>query len=374
MTDHDVVIVGAGPVGLLLACLLAQSEVDVLVCERRAQPGGGSRAIGIHRPGLDALDAAGVGAGVRREALALSGGAVRSRGRTLAALDFTEERPVLVLPQTRTDALLRARLGRVAPGSLHLGHTVRSIRDEEDFVRVTVDGGQGVREVTARVTVIADGVHSPFREALFPGSWAPRRGRGRYAMVDVPDPVLTDRAVLHCEPEGLVESFPVPGGIRRWVLRETRSGEFAAATVFREEVRRRTGMTPPIPDAAAPVSFHARQHAAHPLVRGRVVLVGDAAHEVSPIGGQGMNLGWIGAARLADGIRASLDRGRMDLGRYERRMSRSVRAAHRRSAFYMAMGAPASGLPMRAREALMATLGSPPLRTWTTGLLTMRGI
>ena len=52
MPDHDVAIVGAGPVGLLLACLLAQRGVDVAVFDARSGADGRSRAIGIHPPGL----------------------------------------------------------------------------------------------------------------------------------------------------------------------------------------------------------------------------------------------------------------------------------------------------------------------------------
>lgn len=374
MPDHDVVIVGAGPVGLLLACLLVQEGVDAIVCERRADADDRSRAIGIHRPGLDALDGAGIGARVRAEALSLEGGEVRSGGRVLASLTFPDARPVLLLPQQRTDALLRMRLEALSAGALHAGHVVRAVRDEEDFARVAVDGGHGLREITCTLAVVADGVHSGSRGQLGIG-WRERAGGGDYAMLDVPDAGAGARAVLHCEPGGLVESFPLPGGRRRWVLRDTGGGAgLGSGAGFGREIERRTGIRPEIPDDAMPVSFRAGQHTAEGLVRGRIALLGDAAHEISPIGGQGMNLGWAHAVRLAEDVGRSIRSGAVDLRRYQSTASRSARTAQRRSAFYMSMGRPAAGMPLRSRELLIRTLGTTPLRGWTTGLITMRGL
>ncbi len=373
MPDHDVVIVGAGPVGLLLACLLAQREVDVAVCERRADADGRSRAIGIHPPGLDALHAVGLGEAVRREALALEGGEVRSRGRTLASLDFTSERPVLVLPQQRTGALLVERLSRLSAGALRTGQTVRSLRDEGDFVRVAIDGGQGLQETTADAVVVADGVHSALRAHLGL-EWRRRPGEGRYAMLDVEDAGAQARAVLHCGPGGLVESFPMPGSLRRWVVR-TGEGEQPLGTgaAFRDEIERRTEVRPEIPDGAVPVPFLATQHVAVAAAGRRIVLLGDAAHEISPIGGQGMNLGWTAAVHLAAELLRGLDSGAVDLRRQGRRNIRAARAAQRRSAFYMRMGMPASGLTLESRELLIRAMGTPLMRGWSAGLITMRG-
>lgn len=372
MPDHDVVIVGAGPVGLLLACLLAQREVDVAVCERRADADGRSRAIGIHPPGLDALHAVGLGEVVRREALALEGGEVRSRGRTLASLDFTSERPVLVLPQQRTGALLEQRLSRLSPGALRTGQTVRSLRDEGDFVRVAIDGGQGLRETTAEAVVVADGVHSALRAHLGL-EWRRRPGGGRYAMLDVEDAGGRARAMLHCGPEGLVESFPMPGSLRRWVVRTGEGDSLGTGAAFRDEIERRTGVRPEIPDRAVPVPFLATQHVAVTAAGRRIALLGDAAHEISPIGGQGMNLGWAAAVQLAADILGGLDGGAVDLRRHGRRSIRAARAAQRRSAFYMRMGRPASGLPLESRELLIRAMGMPLMRGWSAGLITMRG-
>ena len=373
MPDHDVLVVGAGPVGLLLACLLVQDGLRVLVCERRTEPDDRTRAIGIHRPGLDALDAVGVGGDVRAESLRLDGGEVRSRRRTLATLTFAEDRPVLILPQPRTGALLRARLQALSTGALLLGCTVLSVEESAEAVRVMAETADGPREVTASAVVVADGVRSRLRGQLGVG-WRRHPGRASYAMLDAVDAAPGHRAVLHCEPAGLVESFPLPGGLRRWVVRDDGAEDLRTGDGFRSTIVARTGIDVELVPGTAPTSFVAAQHRATRLQRGRVVLLGDAAHEISPIGGQGMNLGWIDAARLATELTQALP-GRMpDLSRVERHARRSASRAQRRSAFYMAMGAPASTPVVRGRELLMRGLGAPPLRNWTAGLLTMRGL
>lgn len=376
MPDHDVAIVGAGPVGLLLACLLAQAGIDVAVYERRGDDDDRSRAIGIHPPGLAALDAAGLGAQVREEALELEGGEVLSGGRVLASLSFAAGQRVLVLPQHRTHALLVERLRQLRSATMLTGHDVVDVRNEGSLVRLAFDAAGERREATASFVVAADGVHSGIRRLLGIG-WHGRHGSGSYAMVDITQAQRSSRVQLHCETAGLVESFPLPRGQRRWVAADPR-GALGDATAFAGAIRERTGIRLELPAGLRPTMFRAQQHRAARLTAGRVVLLGDAAHETSPIGGQGMNLGWTAALRLAMTLDHSLQRGRAefreaDFREYERRTRRDAATAQRRSAFYMAMGHAARGPWLIARNSGIRLLGTAPLRRSTANMITMRG-
>lgn len=367
MPDHDVAIVGAGPVGLLVACLLAQRGIDVAVFEARDGADDRSRAIGIHPPGSAALDASGIGAAVRAEALTLTGGEVVSEGRVLASLEFTARQRVLLLPQHRTDALLRQHLRGLKADALHLGQTVAGVHPEGEGVRLRFDRAP---ERTASFVIAADGVRSGIRR-LLAIEWRPQRGRGWYAMTDIPDAEGGLRARLHCEPAGLVESFPLPGGRRRWVAADPHR-ELGDAAAFADAVHQRTGIPLEIPDGVPLTTFHARQHRAARLAEGRIVLVGDAAHETSPIGGQGMNLGWAAARELAVAIERSLREGRPEFHDYERSALQSAARAQRRSFFYMTMGKPVRGPVRLGRNALIRALGTAPLRGRAADMITMR--
>ncbi|WP_072312804.1 FAD-dependent oxidoreductase [Agrococcus sp. Marseille-P2731] len=380
---HDVAIVGAGAVGLLLACLLAQRQLDVVVLERRTEPASVSRAFGIHPPGMLALDAAGVGDAVRAEALVIRSGAALSGGRRLGRLDFGD-RAIHALPQERTEALLRERLAALAPAALRAGAEVTALQQHPRGVELALASGG---RVDARWAVGADGVHSRVRDLLHIER-TERRGGAGYAMADVDAPEAAGdadptgaSALLHLEPGGVIESLPLPGGRRRWVARLASPEEEVSAGRLEQILGERLSMpgggraVERLPEGTVPSAFRARQRMAKRFESGRVALAGDAAHEVSPIGGQGMSLGWLDALALDRAIAdAWVDDVPAPFGRYARERRRAAALAMRRAAWNMAMGAPAGPVLHAARLTLARTLVLPPSRAALVAAFTMRGL
>lgn len=347
----DVVIVGAGPVGLYLGALLLQEGLSVRILEKRTEPSQYSRAIGIHPPALHALERAGVAESMVAEGVRIPVGVARRGGREVARLSFAQAPAagpfVLSLKQTRTEAILAARVAALDPAALVRGLCVDSLHDAGAFVTLAGHRSGGVRGAEeeaatfrARLVVGADGARSTIRKLAN----IPTTGRDypdTYLMGDFPDSGRDGAAaVLHLEPGGIVESFPVPGGLRRWVVHTDSLLLGATATDLAAFIEERTGARV---DAAANSmlsAFGVRSTLATRMVAGRIALLGDAAHEISPIGGQGMNLGWLDAAALAPIIVAAL-RGESTGRRlllFERQRRQASRRASRQAWLNMVLG------------------------------------
>lgn len=371
---RDVVIVGAGPVGSLLAILLAQRGVSVEVVEARATGSAHSRAIGIHPPAIEALARAGVADAALDRGIPITHGQVLCDGSVLGSLDFVEAGAaypfVLSLPQRHTEGLLADRLEQVAPGAVRRGVRFTGMIDHGDRVTVDTDAGP----ITARYVVGADGARSTVRSVAGIG-WTARGDRRHYVMADYDDDLAhPHRALLYFERGGVVESFPLPESRRRWVAMTDRDWSGAGSADLADLIGDRTGVRPPT--GGGPVSaFSVRQHLAARMVLGHVVLVGDAAHEISPIGGQGMNLGWLDVLDLAPALEDALGAGGRNsaaLAAFDTRRRRSARTASLQAAFNMGMGRPAAGVRLAARNAIVRSLAVPPTRAIAARAFTMR--
>jgi len=373
----DVLIAGGGPSGLSLATLLATSGLTVRVLEPRQSPGTHSRAIGLHPPALEVLDAAGVGGAAVAAGVRIERGIGLAGSQTIAAMDFGvldgPHRYVLSLPQSRTERLLQEGLDAVDPDALLRGVAIESFTPTPDGVRVLITEGtrgpggpahgpRAHKVLTARYLVGADGVDSTVRRQLgLP--FAGRRYGDHYTMGDYPDGTdFGSTAALLLHREGIVESFPLPAGQRRWVAWRPpgETGELAAL------VLRRTGHRISPAEASMTSDFRCSRRSVQSMAAGRVLLIGDAAHEVSPIGGQGMALGLLDAAALAPLLRDALARpGTREtderFASFSAARLRAAARAGRQAHLNMMLGRPLARRPDGLRRTMLAGLARNPL-------------
>jgi 2-polyprenyl-6-methoxyphenol hydroxylase-like FAD-dependent oxidoreductase len=376
MTDTDVLIVGGGPVGLYLGCCLASCGIAFQIVERRSQPSMHTKSIGIHPPALELLSQVGVAEALIDTGVQVSSAEAVGGTAVLGRLSFAScpgpYRFVLAIPQRRTESLLRQRLEELAPGSLKPDATVDAVREAPDFVCTTLRNGDSIR---SRVVVGCDGMESQVRRSVgfgFHGAEYP----DRYAMGDFADTSgLGATACVFLGRSGLVESFPLPGNVRRWVARETVASGIPDEAQLAQVVQRRTGHVVAASSATMFSAFRTYSFLAQPFARGRVFLAGDAGHVVSPIGGQGMNLGWMDVADLVPALRLRLA-GQVEPDRvaqeYAARRSRAYRIAKRRAEFNMWMGR--QGRASLAKQWATRLVLKSPVAAYFAARFSMRGL
>jgi 2-octaprenyl-6-methoxyphenol hydroxylase len=339
----DVVIAGGGTAGLALACALA----DALASARIAVVDRGPLTPAAAPDGPRAFA---LSAGAKRMLSVLGVWPVLApHAEPVTAVDITDSsltdafRPVLVSCDNTVDggepatyiveqgrlreALLAAAANRASLKLLGGARAV-GLEADEHGVNVEIAGHAVPNGLRAALAVAADGRTSPLRQAAGIGivRWSYQQ-IGIVTTVRLQQP-HKGRAVQHFLPSGPFAILPLRGDRASitWTEDRARAREILALedAGFLAEVEKRFGYRlGGLSLAGARASWHLDMHLARALVADRLALVGDAAHGVHPIAGQGLNLGLRDVAALtevvADAARLGLDIGSLAvLERYER--------------------------------------------------------
>lgn len=292
-----VVIVGAGPVGLLLACELARARVPVVIVERLARPMTESRASQLttltaellHERGFDAL---------LREAAHESRAHFAGLGFDLSDLD-SEYAGNWKVPQYRTEADLGER-AEALDVTLLRAHELTEVIELPDRVVCGVQTPEGHRRIEARYVVGCDGARSAVRRLCGFTVSATKASR-ELLRADVTGVRIRDRRF-----ERLQAGFAVAstrGDVTRVMVHAFGRGatertgppEFGEITRLWDEV---TGEDISGGTAIWRDAFDNSRGQADSYRRGRVLLAGDTAHWHMPIGGQALNVGLQDAVNL----------------------------------------------------------------------------
>ncbi|MEV0699795.1 FAD-dependent oxidoreductase [Saccharopolyspora sp. NPDC050389] len=364
---HDVVIVGAGPVGLFLACELGLAGCSVLVLEREPEPGSPWRAdpLGLrglfatsveafHRRGMldPLLTASGVhddpGANPDADEPSPPRGAGHFAGMVLdpakvdvTALPFRLPSPAPEVVMTSLESVETVLSERAVKLGVEIrrGVTVSAIaQDDENVVLHT-----GEHEYAARWVVGCDGGRSAVRGlAGFDFVGTEPQFTGYVVLATIADPEKL-KPGINLTPTGMYVQMPAEGHIG---MMDFDGGAFDRSQQptrdhLQAVLRRVSGTDVTLSDVHLASSFTDRAMQTTTYRQGRVLLAGDAAHLISPLGGQGLNtgigdvtnLGWKLAATVhghaPDGLLDTYTRERHPIGAWALDWTRAQSAAMR---------------------------------------------
>lgn len=330
--DYDIIIIGAGLVGLTaaLACAYKGSNIALIDAIQPAQAKADYRASALAATSLRMLKALGIAENIKAELQPITDmliadgrvGDVSALTLHFDSQDFDEPSGYMVENDVLRRALLKSvneqkKIDLIAPAQV-LSVKRTSMAAEVELADVGI--------LKAALLVAADGRHSSQRKSA--GIEVYRRQYAQKALVTTFSHALPHEGVAHqiFFPSGPLALLPLTQNRMSIVWSDKAAAIDAALAIdenaFISELRRRIGdflgdMTLTAPRQTYPLSLQMAER----YTDTRLALIGDAAHAIHPIAGQGLNMGLRDAAALADVMAAvqsvGLDIGGTDLGDYE---------------------------------------------------------
>lgn len=323
-SSTDVLVVGAGPVGLTLALQLRRRGIDTMVVDRRTERAPFAKAVGVSPRTLEIFDSLDMIRPALNASATMRGQFVFAGGSELR-LDFPL--PVEIpyrfvsMPQYETERILADAL-TAAGGTVVRGVEFTGFDDRADSVTSTLHSARGPSTVSSRYLVGCDGAHSSIRRAAgidFEGDAFPEEYMLADVEVDWTVPAGYGVRAMHLGDDGKVDdllvAIPLPGRRRYRISMFTppeltttaNTGEVAhglegGRAPELHHVQAVLDRLAPEPTTASALRWSSVFRISHRLAgrysRGRVYLAGDAAHIHPPTGAQGMNTGIQDATNL----------------------------------------------------------------------------
>ncbi|TWD80635.1 2-polyprenyl-6-methoxyphenol hydroxylase-like FAD-dependent oxidoreductase [Kribbella amoyensis] len=309
----DVLVVGAGPVGLAVAATLAGHGHDVTVVDRQAAGANTSRAAVVHARTLEMLERIGVAERLAGLGIQAKRFTIRDRDRDLVPVWFdrlpTKYPYTLMIPQNVTEDVLLDRLTELG-GQVHRPYTATGVTQDAEGAVVSFDTGD---EVRARYVVAADGMNSTIRDLAGLGTAAGTTLELSFSLADVrvESGLPADQVLLFFSTAGILVSAPLPDGSFRLVA-EVGDAPEQPDLAYTQQLLNARGpqrTTVRVTEVIWGSRFRIHERVADRYRDRRVLLAGDSAHTHSPAGGQGMNLGLRDAVTLGDALSTALKNG-----------------------------------------------------------------
>jgi 2-polyprenyl-6-methoxyphenol hydroxylase-like FAD-dependent oxidoreductase len=305
--NPQVLIAGAGPVGLTLAIELARYGVPLRIVDKAPARTDKSKAVAVWSRSLELFERAGiadrlVAAGVKVKTARISDGAKTIANITFDGLD-TRYSFVVMIPQSETERILEEKLGELGV-KVERGVELKGFSDTGSSVEAVVVRQDGSSDtISAGWLVGSDGAHSTVRHTLgkeFHGNSVDTD----FLLADIrlPGVIAHDELMMWWHRDGIVAFFPLPGDRMRLIASTGVSTDHATVPTLAEVQAIIDSRGPGGLAATDPVwiaRFRINERKVDDYRSGRVFVAGDAAHVHSPAGGQGMNTGMQDAFNLA---------------------------------------------------------------------------
>lgn len=311
MSNQDqtlpVLIIGAGPVGLIMALLLKRQGIAVRLMDKKAEATKTSNALGIHARTLELLETIGLADKAIQRGLILPKLVMTTKNKTLFEVNFTHLHTkfpfILSLPQAETEALLTEELHALG-GEIEWNTELMTIEQQAENMTVHIKQADQQQVIQARWIVGCDGYHSTLRElvhAEYIGTDLPQH----FIMIDC----LLDSALPQNQAQAV---FSAHGGMLIFPMKDKWRlvAEISHDTQFKNEKTGNKAIFSTICNERCPTpitinevlwesGFWIHERLSRQYRYDRIFLAGDAAHAHSPAGGQGLNTGIQDAFNLA---------------------------------------------------------------------------